>query len=92
MKYYYIISDDNKYVVTEIAKGGSRAGRISDFNLKSPTNPPLLINNRTDANRVLEKEPKISGYKDKWEYTIGRGKNATDVVIRWIVKEVDVNI
>lgn len=92
MKYYYIISDDDKYVVTEIARGGSRAGRISYFELKSPANPPLLLNNRADADRVLEKEPTIPGYTDKWEYTIGTGKKAVDVVIRWIVKEVDINI
>ena len=92
MKYYYIISDDDKYVVTEIARGGSRAGMISYFDLKSPTNPPLLFNNRADADNVLEKEPNIPGFDDKCLYKIGRGKNATDAVIRWIVKEIDINI
>lgn len=89
-KYYYIISDDGKYVVAEIARGGSCAGWISNYELATDTNfAPLLFNNLKDAH-VKDFNGEDTHTGDYWWKD--PGKKRYTKTITWTIKEIEINI
>lgn len=89
-KYYYIISEDGKYVVTEIARGGSCAGWISSYQLATDTNfAPLLFNNSKDAH-VKDFRGKDTCTGNYWWKDTG--KKRYEIKITWTIKEVEIDI
>lgn len=84
-RYHYLRSLGGDYVVTGIAKGGSRAGRISTFG-KASESAPYLFSGMEDAQDVIRKD----GEGDFiWKEP---GRKAERIHIVWVVDSVTVNI
>ena len=93
-KYYYIISDDGKYVVTEIARGGSCAGWISSYQLATDTNfAPLLFNNPKDVCvKDFGKNFDLSDTCTGTYWWKDPGKKRYEIKITWTIKEIEIDI
>lgn len=84
-EYYYLEDSTGSYVVTDIAKGGSRAGRITGYDKKEKV-APLLFNYAEDAEDLVKKD----GEGDfSWKEP---GKKKTTIHITWKIKSVEVEL
>lgn len=84
-EYYYLEDSTGAYAVTDIAKGGSRAGRITGYDKKEKV-APLLFNCREDAEDVVKKD----GEGDfSWKEP---GKKMTTLHLTWTIKSIEVKL
>ena len=83
--YYYLQSESGYTVVTQIARGGSRAQCVSDYGHKNLVKP-YLFTSADDAIATINKSEGLT-------YTIrdGDGKKH-DCHIMWQIKKVEIEI
>lgn len=85
--YYYLEMDSGHVVVLDIARGGSKAGKITKYGHKSlEGNTPFLFTSKEDAQNTIEKSKKMSYY-----YRDGDGHKHGIVYVTWVIKTVEVN-
>jgi hypothetical protein len=83
--YYYLEEASGYTVVTSIAKGGSKAGRITGYG-HSALKKPYLFSTIEDAQNTIEKSQDMSFY-----YRDGDGRKH-ECFMTWVVKGLTITI
>ena len=83
--YYYLEAESGYTVVTDIARGGSKAERVSGYEHVA-LKKPHLFSTREEAERTISKS-----LGKKYYYRDGDGKKH-DCYITWVVKELNIKL
>ena len=83
--YYYLEESSGYTVVTSIAKGGSKAGRITGYG-HSALKKPYLFSTIEEAKNTIEKSQRMTYY-----YRDGDGRKH-DCFMTWVIKEIKIEI
>ena len=85
--YYVIVDITNEYAVTEIARGGSRAGNVSKYEGLA-FGKPYIFSELSDANKAL-----ASLVTDNNQYEIKvPGKKKSILTLDWKVVEINISL
>jgi hypothetical protein len=84
-KYYYLEEESGYTVVTSIARGGSKAGRITGYEHKALKKPYLFTTKEEAQNTIDESEGMSYYFRD------GDGKKH-DCFMTWVIKEIKIEI
>ncbi len=83
--YYYLEEESGYTVVTSIAKGGSKTGRITGYEHKA-FKKPYLFSTVEEAQNTIDESQGMSYY-----YCDGDGKKH-DCFMTWMIKEIKIKI
>lgn len=81
--YYYLEEESGYTVVTSIARGGSKAGRITDYGHKALKKPYLFLTVE-EAQNTIDESQGISYY-----YRDGDGKKH-GCFMTWTIKKIEI--